>query len=208
MARQGISKNQVHEAAAALRDEGIAPTVQAVRDRIGSGSFSTISGHLAEWKAENIAQGPADIPPMPDKVQGAFQQIWATAARSGQEAVETERQALEAMRREMDKERAEMGAEIRHLESALEEASGRADRTEKALSAAQEAGAGKDQQITQLQIDNARLDERVKAAETRGSELSDQLKDLHTKFAEAIKEKKTETTPRKKTAPARRPKTP
>ena len=82
MARQGISKEQVYEAAAALREEGISPTVQAVRERIGSGSFSTISGHLADWKAEHAAQGPADIPPIPEKVQAAFAQIWATAARS------------------------------------------------------------------------------------------------------------------------------
>jgi hypothetical protein len=46
MARQGISKEQVYTAAAELREEGTAPTVQAVRERIGSGSFSTINTHL------------------------------------------------------------------------------------------------------------------------------------------------------------------
>jgi SOS-response transcriptional repressor LexA len=121
MARQGISKEQVYTAASELREEGITPTVQAVRERIGSGSFSTISAHLAEWKAENAAQAPADIPAMPEKVQTAFQQIWATAARSAQEDVETQREALEAMRREMDKERAAMAEEIERLEKDLEE---------------------------------------------------------------------------------------
>lgn len=75
MARQGISKAQVYTAAAELREEGIAPTVQAVRERIGSGSYSTINTHLADWKAENAAQAVADIPAMPEKVQEAFNRI-------------------------------------------------------------------------------------------------------------------------------------
>ena len=112
MARQGISKEQVYSAAAELREEGLTPTVQAVRERIGSGSFSTINTHLAEWKAENAAQAVADIPAMPEKVQEAFTRIWATAARSAQEGFETQREALEAVRKEMDRERASMAEEI------------------------------------------------------------------------------------------------
>ncbi len=47
MARLGISEEQVFTAAKELSEEGIAPTVQAVRKRIGSGSFSTINKHLS-----------------------------------------------------------------------------------------------------------------------------------------------------------------
>ena len=206
MARQGIKKEQVYNAAAELREEGIAPTVQAVRERIGSGSFSTINTHLAKWKAENAAQGPADIPAMPEKVQEAFTRIWATAARSAQEDVETQREALEAMRREMDKERAEMAAEIQRLESALEEARGRAEQLETALSTERQAGEEKEQQLTELRIEGARLDERVKAAEARSSELKDQLEGLQAKFADLAKFQKARTTPKKKATPAREPK--
>ncbi|MCP4406347.1 MAG: hypothetical protein GY807_00995 [Gammaproteobacteria bacterium] len=79
MGRAGISKKQVFEAAGALTDEGVSATVQAVRQRIGSGSFSTISAHLADWKAEHAGQVPANIPDMPEKVTLAFAQVWAVA---------------------------------------------------------------------------------------------------------------------------------
>ena len=94
MARQGISREQVFDAAGALLDEGTSPTVQAVRERIGSGSFTTINRHLDEWRKEHAGQAPANIPDMPDKVMMAFQQVWAAAARAAQEDTETQRQAL------------------------------------------------------------------------------------------------------------------
>jgi chromosome segregation ATPase len=176
MARQGISKEQVYTAAAELREEGTAPTVQAVRERIGSGSFSTINTHLAEWKAENAAQAVADIPAMPEKVQDAFTRIWATAARSAQEDVETQREALEAMRREMDKERASMAEEIERLEKALEETATRAAQFEADLRTQREAAEEKAGQVTALTIENTRLEEQVKAAQARTHATENTLK--------------------------------
>jgi hypothetical protein len=88
MARQGITGEQIFTAADELRDEGIAPTVQTVRERIGSGSFSTINTHLGEWKAHNTGAAVADIPAIPDKVQAVFAQIWLFAhptPRKGQD---------------------------------------------------------------------------------------------------------------------------
>ena len=81
MARQGISEDQVFAAAHELREEGMTPTVQAVRERIGSGSFSTINAHLGAWKAQNAAQAVAAIPAIPEKVQAAFAQIWLGRAK-------------------------------------------------------------------------------------------------------------------------------
>jgi chromosome segregation ATPase len=165
MARQGISKEQVYTAAAELREEGTAPTVQAVRERIGSGSFSTINTHLADWKVENAAQGPADIPAMPEKVQDAFNRIWATAARSAQEGFETQREALEAVRKEMDRERASMAEEIERLEKDLEETTTQAAQFEADLTIERQAGEEKAGQVTALTVANARLEEQVKAAQ-------------------------------------------
>lgn len=167
MARQGISKEQVYAAASDLRDGGVAPTVQAVRERIGSGSYTTINTHLAAWKEEGADQALGDIPAMPDKVQDAFNRIWATAARSAQEDVEAQRDALETMRREMDKDRASMGEEIERLENDLEAAAIRAVQVEKEVAQERESAGEKARQITGLTIENARMDEQVKAAQTQ-----------------------------------------
>jgi chromosome segregation ATPase len=102
---------------------------------------------------------------MPEKVQEAFTRIWATAARSAQEDVETQREALEAMRREMDKERAAMAEEIERLEKDLEETTTKAATLEEDLGAKRKAGQEKAEQVTALTIENARLEEQVKTAQ-------------------------------------------
>ena len=43
-----ISKEQVADAAAAIQAEGLEPTYINVRDRLGSGSFSTIQKYLKD----------------------------------------------------------------------------------------------------------------------------------------------------------------
>jgi chromosome segregation ATPase len=158
-----------------------------VRERIGSGSYSTITNHLAEWRKAHEGQAPVNIPDIPDKVQAAFRQVWSAASLAAQADVETQRRALEAMRREMDREQADMAAEIDKLETALEETTQSGERSAQELEAAREAGAGKDQRISVLTVENARLDERVKASYARGGELREQLERLQDAFAEASK---------------------
>lgn len=167
MARPGITRDEVFNAATALQEEGIAPTVQTVRDRLGSGSYSTISSHLAAWKAENTAQAAADIPPVPDKVEAAFKTLWAAASRSAQQSVEADRQVLEAMRRELDKERHEMRAEIRNLEDALEIATAKQEQCAEQLMAVQEESASKDEELMNFRLEITRLTERTSGVESQ-----------------------------------------
>ena len=201
MARQGITKEQVFNAADSLLDEGTAATVQNVRDRIGSGSFTTISSHLAEWKDAHAGQVPANLPDIPEKVNAAFRQVWATAARTAQEDMDTQRQALEAMRREMEQDKAEAEGEIERLEQALEEVIERSERQAEELEQERKAGAAKDERITALTLDNARLDERVKAAEARGEELREQLTELQNAFAAASRTASTAKKPSRRAKP-------
>jgi chromosome segregation ATPase len=200
MARQGISKEQVYEVAAALRDEGIAPTVQIIRERLGTGSFSTISSGLSAWKVENANRISVNIPSMPDKVQVAFQQAWASATRRAQQDVEAERQALEAMRKEIDKDRAEMAAEINRLETELEETRNREGTMRTALEQARQECETAEHQFTKLRIENARLDERSKASDIRAGELKIQVGALQERFAEVAKQ--TEPKPAQENASA------
>ncbi|MCK4118430.1 DNA-binding protein [Ralstonia nicotianae] len=50
MARQGISYEQVANAAETLLAEQLKPTLTAVRERLGSGSMNTIHRHLTAWQ--------------------------------------------------------------------------------------------------------------------------------------------------------------
>jgi len=53
MARAGINKLDVHKAATRLMEAGKNPTVDAVRDLLGTGSKSTIAPLLKQWKAQH-----------------------------------------------------------------------------------------------------------------------------------------------------------
>jgi len=189
MARKGITKEQIFEAATHLQEAGIAPTVQTVRERIGSGSYSTINAHLAEWRKAHAEQALVNIPDIPEKIMTAFNQVWAGAIKSAQDDVETQRQALEVMRREMDKENADMVAEIKRLEKELEETDGKLEVVTQEVIDAKAGKASAEKQIINLQIENARLDERAKATEEQVINLREQLSRSQEQFTELATQK-------------------
>jgi chromosome segregation ATPase len=124
MARPGVTREQVFEAAEALIAEGVAPTVVAVRTRLGGGSPNNIAPWLAEWKAQHETKKADVLPPLPEAVESAMRQVWGAAWKATQGLLEAEREALGGVRKELERERAEMLAEIQRLDGALEESQG------------------------------------------------------------------------------------
>lgn len=104
---RGIQEAQVWEAADALLQEGLRPTIERVRQKIGSGSPNTVSPMLERWFStlgkrldgytSTLADSEANQLPL--TIVQAAQQFW-TAARS--EAEKVQLQAAEAARREID----------------------------------------------------------------------------------------------------------
>ena len=64
MARSGVSPEQVREVITALEAEGRDVSVIAVRERLGSGSYSTIGAVVQEWRKER-EQSARPAPPAP-----------------------------------------------------------------------------------------------------------------------------------------------
>src|SRR3990167_6600576 len=52
MGRAGVTLQEVEKAALQLQGRGKNPSVDAVREIIGTGSKSTIAQHLRDWKAQ------------------------------------------------------------------------------------------------------------------------------------------------------------
>ncbi|MCB1882126.1 MAG: DNA-binding protein, partial [Gammaproteobacteria bacterium] len=75
MARPGVTREMIFEAADAIAREGRTPTVLAIRERLGGGSPNTISPHLVAWKEQNEAKPAESLPPLPDSVQSAMRQV-------------------------------------------------------------------------------------------------------------------------------------
>lgn len=90
MARPGISFKQVADAAQALSDAGITPTIGAVRDALGgTGSPNTIHRHLSAWK-ESSAQPVTKRAELPARLVQAFQDELDKVATAAREKMQVE----------------------------------------------------------------------------------------------------------------------
>jgi chromosome segregation ATPase len=106
MARAGILYSHVAQAAATLLENGKNPTVDNVREALGStGSKSTIAPFLKRWKAEQqdaIAEAESGLPaPLLQAVKGLHQHMQAEASQQIEQARQAHGAAMgEATERE------------------------------------------------------------------------------------------------------------
>ncbi len=92
MARSGIRYEDVQEAAETLLGRGLNPTIQRVREVLGTGSNTTISEHLKQWQ-QRLAESPkAVLPPtVPETVMTALKPFWKIAVQQAEAAFEEQR---------------------------------------------------------------------------------------------------------------------
>ncbi len=99
MARSGIRYEEVQEAAETLLSRGLHPTIQRVRESLGTGSNTTISDHLKRWQREMAEAPKAILPPtIPDVVMTALDPFWKIAVQQAEAAFDEQRNlALQAV---------------------------------------------------------------------------------------------------------------
>lgn len=134
----GITENDVWRAADALLLEGLRPTIERVRQKIGRGSPNTVSPYLETWfkslgariKDPGAFSAPADIP---DPIQVAAKHLWDTALSTARADVEVQTRAiraeleeeserLEILRRAMEAKEAALEGQLHSHARALEAA--------------------------------------------------------------------------------------
>lgn len=107
MARSGIRYEEVQSAAETLLARGLNPTIQRVRELLGTGSNTTISEHLKSWQ-QQLAETPKFIlpPAIPEAVAAALDAFWKIAVQYAEAAFEEQRiaavQAVEAAEQARD----------------------------------------------------------------------------------------------------------
>lgn len=70
-----ITKEQIFAIADALNKDGIKPTLAAVRRRLGSGSFTTISEVMQEWKVIRLINNEMPQDNIPSSVKALLQRF-------------------------------------------------------------------------------------------------------------------------------------
>jgi DNA repair exonuclease SbcCD ATPase subunit len=101
-----ITIKDIWAVADALDAEGIKPTLQAVRKKLGGGSFSTISDAMTEWKAKKAAATGKPKEPLPtalvERLGEVGAELWTMAMDASHARLEDERRALAEKHAEME----------------------------------------------------------------------------------------------------------
>ena len=127
MSRSGITPEQVFAVASDLRDRGQTVTVQAVRQALGAGSFTTVAQHLRAWRAHTEAPPPIALPPViAAAATQALTAMWTAACTLARQEIDavraqaaTEKQAAQAAVEEALQEVARLEACVREAEATL-----------------------------------------------------------------------------------------
>lgn len=92
MARSGIRYEDVKDTAETLLGRGLNPTIQRVRELLGTGSNTTISDHLKSWQ-QQIADAPKVVlpPTVPEAVMVALDAFWKIAVQQAEAAFAEQR---------------------------------------------------------------------------------------------------------------------
>ena len=118
------TKEQIWTAASALLEEGKSPTLAAVREQLGGGSYTDISAAMQTWRlnqqsSANPIREPAP-PSIAERLSEFGSELWAVALELANNRLQSEREALEQARQETEAIRKETTSLADQLTSELE----------------------------------------------------------------------------------------
>lgn len=106
MSRTGIDYDSVKQAAIKLLSQGTAPSVQRVRELLGTGSNTTIAGHLKNWREEHAAKKMHHLPAtLPEELIATFETLWQTAMEHAEKQMTEVKKALEQQEEKLQQEK-------------------------------------------------------------------------------------------------------
>lgn len=150
-------EEQVHAAADALVAKGEKPTLEAVRQEVGGGSYSVLSPALQRWR--EIRKPTTQLPPLPENLEGKanslIRDLWETAQSTAQNQLAEERATLEQAQAEA--ERIQLAAEEK-AENAFEETEKLSKELEEARSELHAAQKRAESAETRAEQEKARAD--------------------------------------------------
>jgi predicted AlkP superfamily phosphohydrolase/phosphomutase len=141
MGRIGVTYKDVVEAAVRIRKNEENPTVDRVRQYLGTGSKSTIAPFLKRWRSEH--QLDADAPQLPDELARAVKNIHEQIQQQADIKINEAQHIFDSAKKELELRIAERTAELdlsidqnKGLEEACKKLDGQKQSLEKSLDAA------------------------------------------------------------------------
>lgn len=184
MARVGITFEQVAAAADGLVGEGQQPTIQAVRDRLGTGSPNTIHRHLTEWRQARPVAAAA-VATIPQSLTAALAGELERAAAQARGEIETqlvevqaEAAQLATVGESLELERDALLEQVAALTTERDTIAGKAAQQATDLAQAQQRIEREQQTAEAARIELATARLRIEAQATREAEQAAELERL------------------------------
>lgn len=136
MARTGVTYDTIKQNALKLLSQGIPPSVQKIRETLGTGSHTTIAQHLKTWREEYASKAIHHLPAhLPNELISMMEVLWQTAMEQateqlgsvkhelleGQEKLRLEQHAIEKTQLEwkaqLSQQQTELDNKINHLQT-------------------------------------------------------------------------------------------
>lgn len=190
MARNGIQYADVHRAIDELIARGDTPSVQRIREILGTGSFTTISEHFRQWRDER--EHNRDVPPageVPESVVTLATELWHQARHAANEGLAHYREEADGHVKaaQADKQQATLEAEnAAQRESALAEHLRHREAHIEGLST-RLAESGSQQEHLQQRCDSAEASRRAEAQ--KRAELETQLQQQAQTHEQALEDR-------------------
>ncbi|ANF58117.1 DNA-binding protein [Halotalea alkalilenta] len=170
MARIGIQYEDVQRAIETLIQRGDAPSVQRIRDVLGTGSFTTISDHLREWRSRREENRDTPLPQgIPERLQDALMGLW-------QQAQEEAYEGLSFYRRQADEGVSEAKAQAeqaqRYAEDTQQRLAALGERLDATLARLEEKTSGLARTESELHQTRALLEERDQRLQMRDTQIA------------------------------------
>ena len=167
MGRPGIEPEKIRKVISELEAEKKALSVTSIRERLGSGSYSTIGAVLAAWRRERAKAVLPTVPAIPEGVTHLVENLWAETWKAADSIHEPERQTFQRERAEHEQLRAEKDQEITRLEAELSRVE--ADR-ESARAALAKAG----EEFERERVERAKAESTASTLEAELTKLRDE----------------------------------
>ena len=192
-----VSKDDIIKAAEALTAKGINPSMKAVREILGSGSFATISPVLREWRnqREKITSIVVEMPSeMRASIERTGAEIWKTAnGLAGQQLEQFKTSSLEQIesantdRDEALEEVESLEAKIIEQESTENQLNELLKQAEQALRTCQEKAAALTQRTLDLEDQTKQQQQQLELTREQNQQQQSRIEQLQSDAAIAAK---------------------
>jgi chromosome segregation ATPase len=169
MARAGVTYHDVVKAAEAIKTQGQEPTVDRVREHLGTGSKSTIAPLLKRWRSDNGAV--ADIGGLPNDLVAALKSLHERLQQEADHRIEQARQEFKETNDELRKELADASNTISQYSTHQKE-------LEKQIEQLTEEKKLQSQSVEELRVALAKMESKRDEAIARATDLKETVTEL------------------------------